>query len=121
MRAFRDELEPVKEEANAELRCSVKEYREDESLPPKKQFSFSPPLLVEKRRQADLLGFNLKMESQNMPERTSKLAVQFLPNKTITDIKELKIKSKELMRIASNYSQNKPRVLEIWSKGVGSA
>lgn len=120
MRAFRDELEPVKEEANAELRCSVKEPTEIESKLTKKTVSPSPQLSGDKRKPTEISLLTANLSLQGIQLNSAKNISSSVQSKTITDVKELKIKSKELVRITNAYSQYKLKPQDHSNKSVGS-
>lgn len=108
-RTFKEELEPVKEEANAELRCS---FKEPEQPGEGKRTNFAanlPPFLSEKRKQAELSSIHPLLDRTMTTGSAPKTSSQYSLNKTLTEVKELKIKSKELIRIANNYSHSKPK------------
>lgn len=117
-KAFQDELEPVREDATAELRCSIKESQPQKDQKPDLIDSNAPSFLTDKRNQRDTLISRLFQERNSIIQPSGKTSSKNPLNKTVKDVKELKIKSKDLKKIANNYSVLRPKLHSQGSKQV---
>jgi len=106
---LRDQLEPVNEESNAELRDSIKDSNADRVKSSEIKLKAFTVFANERKIKAS------SKEKRKTPAKTkvTSSVLDLLPsqgvNNKISEIKELKIKSRELKQIASNYSQGKSK------------
>lgn len=120
MRAFKEELEPVKEDTNAEMRSSIKEHPMERQNPQINLLALNSKPLSELKRPIDFKSGTIFLDRNESNISPSKSSSYHPLNKTLTDAKELKIKSKELMRITNTYCINRPKLQEVMTKQVGS-